>query len=696
MMEIQELQQQEGTTVVLKEKFVSIYEQLFDNKRAKSPVHDENGQDAFWDELLLLKVNNIYLEDKIKLTSEKELIQLQKTTMNPLFSKLCQYIINASYTRQANALQTLCILFKALFKKRWSHFSVDILNIVSGLQNADNYFKQLIQNVSQSISQEKNLKVKQLGLALFVILLTGHENIHQNALIDYFMLVDVFDCLIHVLEWRGSTMKMRKNVLVCLSILFNYRKYESMKQNMYLTHLKELHTPLVLWAFSDTITKYLHNWTLSFEKIIVEKASFLNYVYSFFYSPSTSSQEEGMGAKDVQQVSAMLLTLYELAHTNEDFVGSLTRSLATMAASEDNQKRLEKEMSSDILQRLDERERSEHVKACPTVIQQFLKFCSILFQEPHYINNYVRPTNTSSTKMNTDISSTSQDISTQYYAQFCLIILQCLLDKRVFKTFAFDVKLKLDFSLFIKEKGIFSVKEYKENGSLGRIIMELVIQCLTHHMGRSFIPMELYSKALNVTHSLLCSAKKFRIRFAIDWRLLWTSLIKICDIIADDHCNRDKVRACSILGQVLTIFNFGIQKGDLFFPTRRDQEEMIYQFIHQRQVFDKLNDWMERNLKKTNPVMALIRNIEIIISDITSNLDLQYGSHYPSELQVLDVIRKAMPEIKIVRISGLEQREDYLENPNEVTFFNRIMRLFVHEIRTGVVDASFQQKIVSE
>lgn len=37
-----------------------------------------------------------------------------------------------------------------------------------------------------------------MALALLVVLLTGYENINQNAIIDYFVIVDLFDALIGV------------------------------------------------------------------------------------------------------------------------------------------------------------------------------------------------------------------------------------------------------------------------------------------------------------------------------------------------------------------------------------------------------------------------------------------------------------------------------------------------------------------
>ena len=255
-----------------------------------------------------------------------------------------------------------------------------------------------------------------------------------------------------------------------------------------------------------------------------------------------------------------------------------------VAANEDNQRRIERETSADVMDRLDERGRGGNVRGCPLILQQFLKYCSILFQEPHYINNYVK--NANNTQITATQNSSNEDISTQYYSHFCLIIILCLVDKKVFRSFMFDNNVKLDFTLFFKEKGQFTVRSCDGHGSLAKIVFELLIQFLNHHMTRHHFSMEMYSKALSATHAILCLAKKFRIRFVTDWKQLWTSLIRICDVIAEGNCNGDKVRACNILGQVLTIFNFGILKGDLFFPSRIDQEEMIYQMIYHRQVFE--------------------------------------------------------------------------------------------------------------
>jgi hypothetical protein len=81
----------------LKEKFVAIYEQVFNGQFTDDEI--------FWDELFLLKINSKYLENSIHMVSEEELLGMSKTVMNPLFTKCLHYAQNISLTRRGNALQ---------------------------------------------------------------------------------------------------------------------------------------------------------------------------------------------------------------------------------------------------------------------------------------------------------------------------------------------------------------------------------------------------------------------------------------------------------------------------------------------------------------------------------------------------------------------------------------------------------------
>ena len=94
------------TQPVLKEKYVALFEQLFNGQ----VLFQSSEEEVFWDELFLLKINSKYLENCVAMSSEDELLGLSKTILNPLFAACLTYAQNVSFIRRANALQ-VCVPF---------------------------------------------------------------------------------------------------------------------------------------------------------------------------------------------------------------------------------------------------------------------------------------------------------------------------------------------------------------------------------------------------------------------------------------------------------------------------------------------------------------------------------------------------------------------------------------------------------
>ncbi|KAL9644948.1 hypothetical protein ABK040_004442 [Willaertia magna] len=669
----------------LREKYVVLYESIFNYKDPMNKPLEKDEQ--FWDELFLLKINSGYLENSILLQSEEELISIEQTVMNPLCFKCLSYMNDSSSIRRANAIQTLCILFKALFTKKWNNFSIRILSLICGFQNADEFFKMLLSRGCSILlkgKEEEDKRVRQMVLALFVILLTGADNINQNAIIDYFTIVDIFEALIYVIEDKYSySIKMKKNAIICLATLCNYRKYELL-DNIYLNHLKNLQKPSSMLALAEMTTKFLFIWNDSFQNVVIEEEGLISYVWTSIFGSTTN--DETKKARSVNEISGSLLIFYELIKSNKDFVGSITRSLAQQVVSENNNITNNNNSNNSlksIKEHLTEMQNTKLIRGCPLILQEFLKFSSVLFQEPYYTTKYVMKVNNSKTG--------SDDIASQYYTHFCLLVILCLLEKKVFIKYIFDINTKLDFYLFKKEKGIFTKKQFNGYGTIAKIIMELLIDFIFHHLQRKHFPIDLSIRALSAIHLLICYSRKYRVRFAVDWDTLWKSLTMICDIIGKDNCNKEKEKASNLLERVLSIFNLGILKGEAFLPTRRHHEQMIYHFIRTSSVFDLLTDWMERNLKKVNVNRQLILNINTIIVDIGNEIDIKFGS-YPSEDQVFGIIKHVYPNLKFVEFQTLETVEEYTENPNEITFFSQLIKLFVFDCKQLVHHSFLNQK----
>jgi hypothetical protein len=125
----------------LKEKFVAVYQMIFSNQDPSMARGDE-----FWDEVFLLKVNGPFLERCIVLTSEEGLLNMAPI-MYVLLSQCVRAVGDFNTTRVVHALETLAVLFRHIFRKKFSNFGFDILNLCGGFERGDALFRNLVSNI---------------------------------------------------------------------------------------------------------------------------------------------------------------------------------------------------------------------------------------------------------------------------------------------------------------------------------------------------------------------------------------------------------------------------------------------------------------------------------------------------------------------------------------------------------------------
>ncbi|PKY55848.1 hypothetical protein RhiirA4_410828, partial [Rhizophagus irregularis] len=129
-----------GAKTVLKEKFVEIYESFF---KGNDP---SIGQPNFWSELFLLKVNATYLTKCLSEISQDKLLAI-KNNIGKLFLKSIEAMKEENTQRKINAMETLCVLLQGIFSKRFNNFSFEVINLLTGLNNADTVFPQLVDTI---------------------------------------------------------------------------------------------------------------------------------------------------------------------------------------------------------------------------------------------------------------------------------------------------------------------------------------------------------------------------------------------------------------------------------------------------------------------------------------------------------------------------------------------------------------------
>ncbi|KAL6073166.1 hypothetical protein QOT17_005133 [Balamuthia mandrillaris] len=198
----------------LKEKFVDIYERLFEGETLYTNDEEE---DTFWSELFLLKVNAAFLDRHLKLKSEEQLLSLRKN-VSAIFARACETIGDAETNphRIAHALETLCILLRNLFRKRFELYHAHAVIVLCPPPNSEDekssdnkhnigsmgpLFTKFLQNLLHILSSERFTRpFQKLALELLLLLATANDNLRDNPLIPFFMSIDCFDPLCMMLS----------------------------------------------------------------------------------------------------------------------------------------------------------------------------------------------------------------------------------------------------------------------------------------------------------------------------------------------------------------------------------------------------------------------------------------------------------------------------------------------------------------
>ncbi|KAL3680336.1 hypothetical protein R1sor_023292 [Riccia sorocarpa] len=234
----------------LKEKFVSLYEDIF---AGRSPIHTARDQGIqgravitrFWDELLLLKVNETFLAQVIAKAREDQLRGELKPIITELFEKCSTYLSDGNFIRVAHALETLTILLREIFKKRFTEQGYSIITLVAGsVEQSDAFFRRLITSVSSLVIRDDvPVLVKSLGLRVYLTILIATDNVNTNTIASYLFVNNIFDALLAVfsLKLSGDRKKLELDATLILTLLLLWRE----SSNPYVERLTSHAAPVV-------------------------------------------------------------------------------------------------------------------------------------------------------------------------------------------------------------------------------------------------------------------------------------------------------------------------------------------------------------------------------------------------------------------------------------------------------------------
>ncbi len=98
-------------------------------------------------------------------------------------------------------------------------------------------------------SEESSDLFKEIALRLLLCLISITENVNENVIMEHLMASGgLFDALVFVMSERKSRLVHGRNALLILTLLIQYRKYES--ENVYRAKLSLLDDELALTVSS--------------------------------------------------------------------------------------------------------------------------------------------------------------------------------------------------------------------------------------------------------------------------------------------------------------------------------------------------------------------------------------------------------------------------------------------------------------
>merc|ERR1719450_906416 len=579
-----------------------------------------------------------------------------RDNLNSLFHECVAHLSHQHQIRVVYALQTLVGVVRAVYKKCVQLSGFDLVNFLIGFDRAEQEMAILLAHVNRFLVADSPACLKDLCLKLFLVLASGSDNISNNTLVEFLMINSdkLFDSLIQLLTQSGLRSRHGRAAVTVLTLLVQYRKYDS--SNPYILRLSILDQELSLHGYSQVVTGSLAEYTAAYEASLADGGgsgwfgAITNMVGNMFVSEDSQIRNEKMRSHNPS-----LLALYEIIHLNRIFITTLAHyqtETTTPAIVTD----------TDTTTSL-----SEDLKSVNLLVT-FLEYISIAMQD------------------------TKSDVANNNVT-LCFIILACVTEDQYATALMHDpnlvFKVKLHRSPMRHRKA--GVEVVSHGRSLVCALLDLMLEFTRSHLMKK-LPIELHLLALSCIHRVLAYQRRCRVRIAYNWRELWSTLIALLKFVVANESNLNKkINVFNICSQVVTIFNVFITYGDTFLPSASSYDELYYELVRCHQTFDNLHSMTLRYstsggehkdtaMRITNSLV----NIRAITSHFQPRIDAWLAKEQLSTLtedQILDVVRDNYDSLTLKLQEGLDQYDNYAENPSYTSFFTSLVRSIVSDVR---------------
>ena len=229
----------------LKSRVCSVYESVFEGLDPS-----EGKGDSFWNEIWLLKVDDVHIANCIQMMSEEELLQSSvKVSIIALLASAKGAFCNSSQhpVRRLRSAQTLTIFIYCILRKQgWDNFAVDVLSVICGVSASQRFFKDILQAIvdnsvkatsEPSKGRDSAIAIHDASIALLKGICCGNINCGSNPLIEipvkHLSKSTFIQSALTRLTLTDSIPTQQLIDTVCvLSVLSKYEKYQLGESNL--------------------------------------------------------------------------------------------------------------------------------------------------------------------------------------------------------------------------------------------------------------------------------------------------------------------------------------------------------------------------------------------------------------------------------------------------------------------------------
>ncbi|XP_003741198.1 armadillo-like helical domain-containing protein 3 [Galendromus occidentalis] len=680
-----------GNRFPLKKKFVQIYEGLLDGEEPWS------SNDHFWDELFLLKVNSGFLTKEFELMKPEKLLQL-KPVINRISAESIRAVKSDNRIRIVNAYETFATLVRALFSKnRELDLGIDVIDLLLGTDVAEASMEDLLGVSCTFLEIPFPHGFHQTVLDTLLVLVTAAETVSNNVLVEFLMTTSVFEALIGLLSDGISRQKCGYHAVLLLTLIVNYRKYES--TNPYIMKLSIADNELALNGFGQVIACTLYDYNRRFAAPGARETVTRNSVpggmfsgltsWMGIFTPLSSPEESSPIEGENKRCDAALLAMYEAVHLNRNFFAVLTNtqpgSIELRPASPPLTPSTPDAPSSGSHVRSDNQSFESHnadLHEAPTnLFVTFIEFVSIVMQN-------------------------TKEESSFHTTKLCFINLTCIAEDQYANSIMHDINMQYKVVIHhapMRHRKLPSTRDCPSR-PLAAAVLDLMVEFMLCNMRKNF-SLDLYVRCLGIVHRLLCYQKRYRVRLLYPWKELWSALISVLKfILANEVTLAKRYNVFIVCSQIVNIINLFITYGDTFLASPPSYDELYYEIIRCNQVFDNLystalryasgdsektTQWRESAARLASHLV----NIRAIVNHFNPKINswaTANGLASLTEAQVLEVVRGNYDSLTLKLHDNLDQFERYSEKPRETPFFAAMVKSILEHVRKQSEDERHQ------